>query len=152
MPESKVTILKTTPRTVIDDYSQLIKITEWTSYKPKSEMLAMHDIFDEILIPKLFIGSNMIHFPTMKTHGHTTTTGAMKNAFGGLIPKYRHHAHKKIHEILVDLLPDFQGFIGYISKSSSSKPNFFKISFCSLVKTVSFSISSPPIVSFNNFF
>nr|WP_319373253.1 DUF362 domain-containing protein [uncultured Methanobacterium sp.] len=28
----------------------------------------------------------------------------MKNAFGGLIPKYRHHAHKKIHEVLVDLL------------------------------------------------
>jgi len=28
----------------------------------------------------------------------------MKDAFGGLIPKYRHHAHKKIHEILVDLL------------------------------------------------
>jgi hypothetical protein len=28
----------------------------------------------------------------------------MKNAFGGLIPKYRHHAHRKIHEILVDLL------------------------------------------------
>ena len=42
--------------------------------------------------------------PTVKTHGHTTTTGAMKDAFGGVNPKYRHHAHKKIHEILVDLL------------------------------------------------
>ena len=52
----------------------------------------------------MFYNSNVIHFPTMKTHGHTTTTGAMKNAFGGLIPKYRHHAHKKIHEVLVDLL------------------------------------------------
>jgi uncharacterized protein (DUF362 family) len=77
---------------------------EWIPYKPKSEMLAMYDIFDEILIPKMFIGSNIIHLPTIKTHGHTTTTGAMKNAFGGLIPKYRHHAHKRIHEILVDLL------------------------------------------------
>lgn len=48
-------------------------------------------------------------------------------------------------EKLRELEPDFQGFIGYISKSSSSISNFFKISFCSLVKTVSFSISSPPI-------
>ncbi|CAD6491295.1 MAG: hypothetical protein ANIMEMIM_00111 [Candidatus Argoarchaeum ethanivorans] len=77
---------------------------KWVPYKPKAEMLAMYDIFGEILIPKIFLGSNIIHLPTVKTHGHTTTTGAMKDAFGGLIPKYRHHAHKKIHEILVDLL------------------------------------------------
>jgi len=77
---------------------------EWVPYKPKTEMLAMYDIFGEILIPKIFLGSNIVHLPTVKTHGHTTTTGAMKDAFGGLIPKYRHHAHKKIHEILVDLL------------------------------------------------
>jgi len=77
---------------------------EWIRYEPKAEMLAMYDIFDEILIPKIFVGSNVVHLPTVKTHGHTTTTGAIKNAFGGLIPKYRHHAHKKIHEILVDLL------------------------------------------------
>jgi len=77
---------------------------EWVPYEPKTETLAMRDIFGEILIPKIFLGSNIVHLPTVKTHGHTTTTGAMKDAFGGLIPKYRHHAHKKIHEILVDLL------------------------------------------------
>ena len=77
---------------------------KWITYKPKAEMLAMYDIFEEIQIPEIFKKSNIIHLPTVKTHGHTTTTGAMKNAFGGLIPKYRHHAHKKIHEILVDLL------------------------------------------------
>lgn len=77
---------------------------EWVPLKPKSEMLAMNDIFDEIIVPKIFLGSNVIHLPTVKTHGHTTTTGSMKNAFGGLIPKKRHHAHRKIHEILVDLL------------------------------------------------
>lgn len=77
---------------------------EWTTYQPKSDMMAMDEIFGEILIPKMFKDANIIHFPTVKTHGHTITTGAMKNAFGGLIPKYRHHAHKKIHEILVDLL------------------------------------------------
>jgi hypothetical protein len=52
----------------------------------------------------MFLKSNIIHLPTVKTHGHTVTTGAIKNAFGGLIPKYRHHAHKNIHLILVDLL------------------------------------------------
>ncbi len=78
---------------------------EWVPYKPKHELLAMHEIFgDRILVPKMFMNTNMVHLPTMKTHGHTITTGAMKNAFGGLIPKYRHHAHLKIHEVLVDLL------------------------------------------------
>ena len=77
---------------------------EWVTHRPKSKMLAMKDLFGEILVPKMFFGSNVVHLPTVKTHGHTTTTGAMKNAFGGLIPKYRHHAHKKIHEVLVDLL------------------------------------------------
>lgn len=85
------------------DYRPLTDV-EWVPIKPKTEMLAMSEIFGEILIPKIFKNSNVIHLPTVKTHGHTTTTGAMKNAFGGLIPKYRHHAHKKIHEILVDLL------------------------------------------------
>jgi uncharacterized protein (DUF362 family) len=77
---------------------------EWIKFKPKSEMLGMYDLFGEILIPKMFRGSNIVHLPTVKTHGHTVTTGAIKNAFGGLIPKYRHHSHKIIHEILVDLL------------------------------------------------
>jgi uncharacterized protein (DUF362 family) len=92
---------------ILDKYEvafQPLTDVEWVPYKPKTEMLAMYDIFGEILIPKIFVGSNIIHLPTVKTHGHTRTTGAMKDAFGGLIPKYRHHAHKKIHEILVDLL------------------------------------------------
>ncbi|EKF85430.1 DUF362 domain-containing protein [Methanobacterium formicicum] len=77
---------------------------KWTVYEPKSEMMVMDEIFGQVLVPEMFYGNNVIHFPTVKTHGHTTTTGSMKNAFGGLIPKYRHHAHKKIHEVLVDLL------------------------------------------------
>ncbi|MBU1204161.1 MAG: DUF362 domain-containing protein, partial [Nanoarchaeota archaeon] len=42
--------------------------------------------------------------PTIKTHGHTKITGSIKNAFGGLITTRRHHSHKIIDEILVDLL------------------------------------------------
>ena len=85
------------------DFQPLTDV-EWIVHEPKDEMLVMEEIFGQVLVPEMFYGSNIVHFPTVKTHGHTTTTGAMKNAFGGLIPKYRHHAHKKIHEVLVDLL------------------------------------------------
>jgi uncharacterized protein (DUF362 family) len=78
---------------------------EWVDYKIKNELLAIPKIFPNGLkIPKMFIGKNVLHLPTIKTHGHTVTTGAMKNAFGGLITKRRHHCHKMIHEVLVDLL------------------------------------------------
>jgi uncharacterized protein (DUF362 family) len=55
-------------------------------------------------IPQRFIGENIIHLPTVKTHVFTTTTGAMKNAFGGLLNERRHWTHPVIHETLVDLL------------------------------------------------
>jgi uncharacterized protein (DUF362 family) len=55
-------------------------------------------------IPKRFIGENVLHLPTIKTHIFTTTTGAMKNAFGGLLNEHRHWTHPVIHETLVDLL------------------------------------------------
>lgn len=70
----------------------------------KSEMLAIYDIVDENIIPKIFVKSNIYHLSTVMTHSHTTTTGAMKEVFGSINPKYRHNAHKKIHDILVDLL------------------------------------------------
>lgn len=79
--------------------------TEWIVYKPKSPMLCLEAVYPKgILIPKRFIGTNIIHFPTMKTHVFTTTTGAMKNAFGGLLNQNRHWTHSRIHETLVDLL------------------------------------------------
>jgi uncharacterized protein (DUF362 family) len=77
----------------------------WMEYKPKAKMLALNHIYPEgIMIPDYFIGKNIVHLPTMKTHMYTTTTGAMKNAFGGLLSKYRHYTHTWIHETLVDLL------------------------------------------------
>src|SRR5512136_1473861 len=78
---------------------------KWISYQPKAKMLALDQIYPEgIRIPDYFIGKNVVHLPTMKTHMYTTTTGAMKNAFGGLLSKYRHYTHTWIHETLVDLL------------------------------------------------
>lgn len=78
---------------------------EWIKYEFKNNLLKLNEIFPEgIEIPKMFIGKNIIHLPTVKTHGHSTTTGAVKNAFGGLLKEIRHYAHKYIHEVLVDLL------------------------------------------------
>jgi uncharacterized protein (DUF362 family) len=78
---------------------------EWVRYEPKGEIIALYDIFPKgINIPKRFIGSNIIQLPTMKTHVFTTITGAMKNAFGGLLNERRHWTHSVIHETLVDLL------------------------------------------------
>ena len=55
-------------------------------------------------IPDYFFGKNIVHLPTTKCHIYTTTTGAMKNAFGGLLNTRRHYTHSWIHETLVDLL------------------------------------------------
>jgi uncharacterized protein (DUF362 family) len=77
----------------------------WIEYKPKAQMLVLDDIFPEgIQIPEIFPGKNIVHLPTMKTHVFTTMTGAMKNAFGGLLHRKRHWTHSVIHETLVDLL------------------------------------------------
>ena len=78
---------------------------EWVKYTFKDKLLKLDQIFPKgIEIPKMFFGTNVIHLPTVKTHGHSVTTGAIKNAFGGLLKEVRHYAHKYIHEVLVDLL------------------------------------------------
>jgi len=78
---------------------------EWIHYEPKVPMLVLDHIYPEGLrIPKRLVGSNIIHLPTMKTHVFTQMTGAMKNAFGGLLFEKRHWTHSVIHETLVDLL------------------------------------------------
>jgi uncharacterized protein (DUF362 family) len=65
----------------------------------------LDEIFPEgILIPDYFVGKNIVHLPTVKCHIYTTTTGAMKNAFGGLLNTNRHYTHTWIHATLVDLL------------------------------------------------
>ncbi|MCB9479850.1 MAG: DUF362 domain-containing protein [Deltaproteobacteria bacterium] len=69
------------------------------------EFICLNDVYPKgFMIPKRFIGENILHLPTVKTHVFTTTTGAMKNAFGGLLNEHRHWTHPVIHETLVDLL------------------------------------------------
>ncbi len=77
----------------------------WSVYKPKAKMNVLDTIFPEgISIPDDFHGTNIVHLPTVKCHIYTNTTGAMKNAFGGLLNTKRHYTHSWIHETLVDLL------------------------------------------------
>jgi uncharacterized protein (DUF362 family) len=52
-------------------------------------MNVLDQIYPSILIPDAFHGANIVHLPTVKCHIYTTTTGAMKNAFGGLLVKRR---------------------------------------------------------------
>jgi len=79
---------------------------KWIPYKPQGTMLALDRVMEGvgIHIPEYFLGKNIVHLPTFKCHIYTTTTGAMKNAFGGLLNTRRHYTHTWIHETLVDLL------------------------------------------------
>jgi len=79
---------------------------EWIEFKPKNhEYLVLDKVYkDGVFIPKALLGMNIIQLPTVKTHVFTTITGAMKNAFGGLLHRERHWTHSVIHETVVDLL------------------------------------------------
>jgi len=78
---------------------------KWQEYRPKARLHALHKVFpDGILMPDYFFGKNVVHLPTMKCHMYTTTTGAMENAFYGLLNAKRHYTQSFIHRTLVDLL------------------------------------------------
>lgn len=79
---------------------------EWVEYVPKKQpFLVLDKVYpDGVFIPKALMDKNIIHLPTVKTHVFTTITGAMKNAFGGLLHRNRHWTHAVIHDTLVDLL------------------------------------------------
>ncbi|MHA1753745.1 MAG: DUF362 domain-containing protein [Candidatus Helarchaeota archaeon] len=92
---------------------------------PFKSKIPLH-VLDSVIFPKgfsipaFYIGKNIMHLPTFKTHGHTGAKGgkfsrenpetgggitcAMKNAFGGLLTKRRHFSHQYMSEVLVDLL------------------------------------------------
>jgi len=95
---------------------------KFTPFKSKKLLHALDSkIFPEgFKIPEFYIGKNIIHLPTFKTHGHTGAKGgeftkdnpvseggitcAIKNAFGGLLTERRHFSHQYMSEVLVDLL------------------------------------------------
>ncbi|RKY20799.1 MAG: DUF362 domain-containing protein [Planctomycetota bacterium] len=78
---------------------------EWSAHDFGDELKVLPRIFPKgIVVPTMFAGRQVLHLPTLKTHGHTITTGAVKNAFGGLLREERHYCHKHIHEVLVELV------------------------------------------------
>ncbi len=79
---------------------------EWFEYVPKNhKLLVLDKVYPQgLFIPRALVGMSMIQLPTVKTHVFTTITGAMKNAFGGLLHRDRHWTHAVIHDTLVDLL------------------------------------------------
>ena len=77
----------------------------WVKYEPKARMAVLDHVYpDGIYLPDYFFGKNIVHLPTVKTHSYTVTTGALKNAFGGLLNVNRHYTHTWIHDTIVDLL------------------------------------------------
>ncbi len=82
-----------------------INVREAVGDEVANQFLVLNKVYPKgFNIPRRFIGENIIHLPTVKTHVFTTMTGAMKNAFGGLLNERRHWTHEVIHETLVDLL------------------------------------------------
>lgn len=78
---------------------------EWIEYRTRQPYLVLDKVYPEgVFIPKALVGMNIVQLPTIKTHVFTTITGAMKNAFGGLLHRNRHYTHAYIHDTLVDLL------------------------------------------------
>jgi uncharacterized protein (DUF362 family) len=79
---------------------------EWIEFYPENhDYLVLDKVYpDGVFIPKALLGMNIVQLPTVKTHVFTTITGAMKNAFGGLLHRDRHWTHAVIHDTLVDLL------------------------------------------------
>jgi uncharacterized protein (DUF362 family) len=74
----------------------------WDHVEVIEEVDGEVDLYD-ITVPEAgsFIASGIV---AHNCHIYTTTTGAMKNAFGGLLNTKRHYTHSWIHETLVDLL------------------------------------------------
>jgi len=78
----------------------------WKETKPSKSLIFGKE---DMLLPSILEGSQIIHLPTIKCHGHSEMTCSMKNAFG-FLRTVRHHYHLNIHEILVDLLRIQQEF------------------------------------------
>ena len=98
-------------RCVFERYGVAVKYNfkkedmRWVEYRPKAKLHVLDQIYyDGIRIPDYFFDKNIVHLPTVKCHIYTTTTGAIKNAFGGLLHDHRHYTHSWIHQTLVDLL------------------------------------------------
>src|SRR5205807_248759 len=118
--KATVAALRTRPDSVLDDYARLATLAGAREHLAPGTTTILKDNIswhfpfpaanttpwqlEGSMLPDYFEGKNIVHLPTVKCHIYTTTTGAMKNAFGGLLNTRRHYTHSWIHETLVDLL------------------------------------------------
>lgn len=78
---------------------------KWDRWRPQGEIPWLDKVYPEgAEFPEMFHGKSILHLPTVKTHVYTTTTGAVKNSFGGLLNTRRHYCHTYIHGVLADLI------------------------------------------------
>ena len=77
----------------------------WEKWRPSTPTPWLDKVYPEgTEFPAMFHGRSVFHLPTVKTHIYTTTTGAVKNSFGGLLNTRRHYCHTWIHGVLADLV------------------------------------------------
>jgi uncharacterized protein (DUF362 family) len=77
----------------------------WHKWRPQAETPWLDKVYPEgAEFPEMFHDKSVLHLPTVKTHVYTTTTGAVKNSFGGLLNTRRHYCHTYIHGVLADLI------------------------------------------------
>ncbi|MAU94209.1 MAG: iron-sulfur cluster-binding protein, partial [Planctomycetes bacterium] len=78
---------------------------KWNKWRPQGETPWLDKVYPGgPEFPEMFLGKSILHLPTVKTHVYTTTTGAVKNSFGGLLNTRRHYCHTHIHGVLADLI------------------------------------------------
>ena len=78
---------------------------KWVEYRPKARLHVLGRVFERgLTLPDHLFGKNLVHLPTLKCDVYTTTSGAMRNAFGALLNRRRHYARSWLHRTLVDLL------------------------------------------------
>ena len=57
-------------------HSLHLEETRWTDFKPQAKLLVLDRVYPNgFQIPDVFVGKNILHLPTMKTHVFTTITG-----------------------------------------------------------------------------
>ncbi len=79
---------------------------KWVNYLPRAPMLALGSFIAEegFYVPDFFIGANVIHLPTLKTHLQTVVAGAAESAFQDLAPRRIRLTGHALDEAMVDIL------------------------------------------------
>lgn len=76
----------------------------WVPFCPAGELMVLDRLFGEegIPVPEIFLGNDIIHLPTVKTHARARIAGAAMSAFDSLLDE--EWTQGDIHSMLVDLL------------------------------------------------